>query len=242
MDLHSALMFLATVIHQSIGLNPRLYGNLSTMKEEIQKKILEHHNNIRRSVIPTASNMLKMEWSHEAATNAQSRANNCTLKVNRFPNRTIGDTVCGENILRSTFPTSWTDAILVWKLQKKNFIYGVGAVNVTGHYLAYTQMIWYRSYKIGCGVAYCPKNEFKYFYVCHYCPAGNKVTSLATPYKKGAKCADCPHACQNGLCTNPCPYEDKYSNCKEMKDMFTCDFTEIKLHCKATCRCTNEIK
>ncbi|XP_044531275.1 cysteine-rich venom protein-like [Gracilinanus agilis] len=201
MGLLSVLIFLATVIHQSTGL----------------------------------------EWSHEAATNAQSLANNCILQVSSLPNRIIGDTVYGENILMSTFPTSWDDVILTWKLQKKNFIYGVGTVS-KNDYLAYTQMIWYRSNKIGCGVAYCSKNKYKYVYVCLYCPAGNEVTSLATPYKKGARCADCPHACQDGLCTNPRPHEDKYSNCKKMKDTFTCDFTNIKLYCKATCRCTSEIK
>ncbi|XP_043856238.1 cysteine-rich venom protein-like [Dromiciops gliroides] len=237
----SLLLLLATVIHQSTGLNFTLYSNLSPTKE-MQKKILEHHNNIRRSVIPPASNMLKMEWNNEAAANAQRWANKCTTEASGINNRSIDDMVCGENIFAASFPASWDDAILVWELQKKNFTYGVGAINENHHYLSYTQMIWYKTYKIGCGVSYCPQNAYKYIYVCQYCPAGNEVISLATPYKKGDRCGDCLHSCQNGLCTNPCQYEDKYSNCQDLKDHLTCDFTEVKLHCKATCRCTSEIK
>ncbi|KAM9006910.1 cysteine-rich venom protein-like [Sarcophilus harrisii] len=236
------LMCLAAMIHQSAGLNFTLDCNLSTMKEEVQKEILDCHNNIRRSVIPTASNMLKMEWSHEAASDAQRWANKCTLKVSEFSNRTTGDTVCSENVFASSLSVCWKDVILAWKLQKKNFIYGVGAINQKSHYLAYIQMIFYRTYKIGCGVSYCPNNIYKYFYVCQYCPARNEVTSLATPYKKGERCADCPYSCYNGLCTNPCQYEDKYSNCQQLKDKLTCDFIPVKLHCKATCMCTSEIK
>ncbi|XP_068926791.1 cysteine-rich venom protein ophanin-like, partial [Petaurus breviceps papuanus] len=193
-------MFLATVIHQYTGLNFTLYSNLSTMKREVQKKILEHHNNIRRSVIPTASNMLKMEWSSEVASNAQRWADECKTENSRFSSRSVNDTICGENLFRSSFPASWDDVILDWTLQKKNFIYGVGAINESHNFLAYTQMIWYRTYEIGCGFSQCPKDVYAFFYVCHYCPAGNEVTSLATPYKKGDRCADCPQSCQNGLC------------------------------------------
>ncbi|XP_074093271.1 cysteine-rich venom protein TEL1-like isoform X2 [Macrotis lagotis] len=196
----SLLMFLAAVIHQSTGLNFTLHRNSPPIKEEEQKKILENHNNIRRSVIPMASNMLKMEWSHEAASNAQKRADKCMIKVSEFSNRSIGGARCGENIFLSSFPVSWEDVILAWKLQKKNFIYGVGATEGDNHYLAYTQMIWYKSYQIGCAVSYCPNNVNKYVHVCQYCPAGNVLRALPTPYKKGVRCADCPYSCQDGLC------------------------------------------
>lgn len=32
------------------------------------------------------------------------------------------------------------------------------------------QLVWYNSYQVGCAVAYCPRNQYNYFYVCHYCP------------------------------------------------------------------------
>ena len=32
------------------------------------------------------------------------------------------------------------------------------------------QVVWYRSNKIGCAMAYCPNSQYKYFYVCQYCP------------------------------------------------------------------------
>ncbi|XP_036624234.1 cysteine-rich venom protein-like [Trichosurus vulpecula] len=236
------IMFLATVIHQSTGVNFTLYSNLSTVKIEVQNKILEHHNNIRRSVIPAASNMLKMEWSSEVASNAQMWANECKMKNSGFSVRAINDTECGENIFGSSFPASWDDVILGWKLQKRNFIYGLGGINENHNFLTYIQMVWYRTYKIGCGFSQCPNNKYKYIYVCQYYPGRNEGTSLMTPYKKGDRCADCPHSCENGLCTNPCQYEDKYTNCQNLKDQLTCDFTHIKLHCEASCKCTSEIK
>uniref|UniRef100_A0A8C5T8U6 SCP domain-containing protein n=1 Tax=Malurus cyaneus samueli TaxID=2593467 RepID=A0A8C5T8U6_9PASS len=52
-------------------------------KTHSQKEILEQHNEIRRSVIPTARNMLKMEWSNKAAKNAQKWADQCEILVCR---------------------------------------------------------------------------------------------------------------------------------------------------------------
>ncbi|XP_048339033.1 cysteine-rich venom protein-like [Sphaerodactylus townsendi] len=61
-------------------------------------------------------------------------------------------------------------------------------------------MVWYRSTRVGCAVAYCPQGEYTYYYVCHYCPAGNVQGKIPTPYKLGSPCADCPNACENNLC------------------------------------------
>ncbi|XP_072494156.1 cysteine-rich venom protein-like [Notamacropus eugenii] len=235
------LMFLATVTHQSTGLNSTLYSNLSTMEREVQKKIVEHHNSIRRSVIPMASNMLKVEWSNEASSNAQKWANLCNVRNSGISSRSIDGTSYGENMFGSSIPVSWDDVILAWELEKNNFIYGAGAINENLTFLAYTQMIWYSTYKIGCGFAQCPNNVYQFLYTCQYCPEGNDINSITTPYKKGDRCADCLHSCENGLCTNPCHYVDEYSNCQMMKDELACDFTYVKHHCKASCKCTSEI-
>uniref|UniRef100_A0A674IU93 Cysteine rich secretory protein 2 n=1 Tax=Terrapene triunguis TaxID=2587831 RepID=A0A674IU93_9SAUR len=176
------------------------FAALSTDKADQQKEIVDKHNALRRGVMPTASNMLRMEWSRTAAENAKSWANECTLSHSPESRRTttVG---CGENLYMSTAPNSWSDAIQAWYNEVENFMYGIGPTTpgaVIGHY---TQVVWYKSYQIGCAVAFCPESEYNYFYVCHYCPAGNINTLINTPYKSGAACGDCPNACDNGLCT-----------------------------------------
>ncbi|KAF1565820.1 Cysteine-rich venom protein, partial [Eudyptes schlegeli] len=216
------------------------FDALSTSKAGQQKLIVDRHNTLRRGVKPTASNMLKMEWCPPAAKNAQKWANQCTLS--HSPANVRRTTVqCGENLFMSSAPFSWSDVIQAWYNEEKDFEYGTGAKTqgaVIGHY---TQLVWYNSYQIGCAVAYCPRNQYKYFYVCQYCPPGNIEMQIATPYKSGPKCADCPDHCDRGLCTNPCKYQDLFVNCKTLKTLFSCDHSLVKEKCPATCQCTTEI-
>uniref|UniRef100_A0A8C3PBI8 ShKT domain-containing protein n=1 Tax=Chrysemys picta bellii TaxID=8478 RepID=A0A8C3PBI8_CHRPI len=220
---------------------PDSFAALSTDRADQQKEIVDKHNALRRGVMPTARNMLRMEWSPTAAENAKSWANECTLSHSPESRRTttVG---CGENLYMSTAPNSWSDAIQAWYNEVGNFMYGIGPTTpdaVIGHY---TQVVWYKSYQIGCAVAFCPESEYNYFYVCHYCPAGNINTLIKTPYKSGAACEDCPNACDDGLCTNPCKYMDKYTNCGTLKELFGCSHSMVKENCPASCKCTTEIK
>uniref|UniRef100_A0A3Q4N6F0 Cysteine-rich venom protein-like n=1 Tax=Neolamprologus brichardi TaxID=32507 RepID=A0A3Q4N6F0_NEOBR len=200
----------------------------TTEKNEIVNK----HNTLRRNVQPTASNMLKMNWSNEAEANAQRWANTCSMK------HSPATSGCGENLYYSSFQNTWSNAIQSWYNEVKDFSYGVGSTNggVVGHY---TQVVWYRSNQIGCAMAYCPNSKYKYFYVCHYCPPGNY--QLTQPYKKGPSCGDCPNACENNLCTNPCPFSDKYSNCPQLKQQWGCNHPDVASWCPASCKCTNQI-
>ncbi|NXL46169.1 CRIS2 protein, partial [Podilymbus podiceps] len=213
---------------------------LSTSGENQQSLIVNQHNALRRGVKPTASNMMKMEWNYAAAQNAQKWANKCTLRHSPANMRTT-NVLCGENLFMSSAPLSWSHAIQAWYKEVKNFEYGIGAKPpgaVIGHY---TQLIWYNSYQIGCAVAYCPRNQFNYFYVCRYCPAANNAMQIATPYRSGPKCADCPGHCDRGLCTNPCKYQDFHGNCRNLKILFSCNHSLLKEKCHATCRCTTQI-
>ncbi|NXT50246.1 CRIS2 protein, partial [Pluvianellus socialis] len=216
------------------------FDALSTSKADQQKLIIDKHNALRRAVQPTASNMLKMEWYPPAAENAQKWANQCTLSHSPANLRTT-TTQCGENLFMSTAPFSWSDAIQAWYNEEKDFEYGIGAKiesAVIGHY---TQLIWYNSHQVGCAVAYCPGKQFNYFYVCQYCPPGNNVMQIATPYKSGPKCADCPGHCDRGLCTNPCKHQDYFGSCRNMKNLLSCSHPLVKQKCPASCRCTSQI-
>ncbi|XP_057235099.1 cysteine-rich venom protein-like [Malurus melanocephalus] len=206
-----------------------------------QKEILEQHNEIRRSVIPTARNMLKMEWSNKAAKNAQKWADQCAMKVSPRDKRIINGVACGENVLLSSVQRSWTEIIQVWHSQSSNFRYGYGAISRNVNIQSYTQLIWYNSYKVGCGFSKCAVGPYKYFYVCQYCPAGNNPMQIAMPYRNGPKCADCPGHCDKGLCTNPCKYQDLLENCTNLKTVFGCRNSVVKKKCLASCKCTTEI-
>ncbi|XP_073080331.1 cysteine-rich secretory protein 2-like isoform X4 [Manis javanica] len=214
---------------------------LLTNQTQVQREIVNKHNELRKSVSPPASNMLKMEWSRETTANAQRWANKCTLHHSN-PEERKTSTKCGENLYMSSNPTAWPNAIQSWYDEGNNFIYGVGPTSpsdVVGHY---TQVVWYSSYLVGCGIAYCPNQDrLKYYYVCQYCPAGNNVDKIHTPYQEGAPCTSCPDNCDNGLCTNSCEYEDFLSNCGFLKTTAGCKSELLKKKCKATCLCENKI-
>ncbi|KAM9778236.1 serotriflin-like isoform X2 [Syngnathus typhle] len=203
-----------------------------------QNEIVNKHNTLRRNVSPSASNMLKMSWNREAARNAQNWANTCSMNHSPASYREISTSGCGENLYMSSYKNSWSNAIQAWYDEVKDWRYGVGSVNgrVVGHF---TQIVWYRSNQIGCAMAYCPNSSYKYFYVCHYCPPGNY--QLSRPYKSGPTCADCPNACENKLCTNPCQYTDKYSNCPDLKKQHGCQNSNVASWCPASCKCTSQI-
>uniref|UniRef100_UPI0037E75A9A cysteine-rich venom protein-like n=1 Tax=Semicossyphus pulcher TaxID=241346 RepID=UPI0037E75A9A len=212
------------------------YNNQVTAAEEVE--IVEKHNSLRRDVQPTASNMLKMSWNSEAAANAQKWADTCSLHHSVSSSRKTSSSGCGENLYMSSNKDSWSSAIQAWYNEVTDFRYGTGSINggVVGHF---TEVVWYRSNQVGCGMAYCPDAEYEYFYVCHYCPAGN--SQFALPYKKGPSCGDCPNACDNKLCTNPCPYANKYSNCPSLKEQYGCSNRDVASWCPASCKCTHEI-
>nr|ALB06109.1 cysteine-rich seceretory protein [Gloydius intermedius] len=234
------LPILAAVLQQSSGSVD--FDSESPRKPEIQNEIVDLHNSLRRSVNPTASNMLKMEWSFNAAQNAKRWADRCTFAYSPQNLRTVGKLKCGENLFMSSHPFPWTRVIQFWYDENKNFKYGVGANPpnaIIGHY---TQVVWYKSYLVGCAAARCPSSSYNYLYVCHYCPAGNIIGKIATPYKSGPPCGDCPSACDNGLCTNPLKYEDRFSNCNDLVKQLSCQNNNIKSSCPASCFCHNEIK
>ncbi|OCT81378.1 hypothetical protein XELAEV_18028197mg [Xenopus laevis] len=203
--------------------------------------ITDIHNNFRINATPTAMNMLKMVWNDEVAKTAKDWAKTCSLNHSSPDLRKITNFTCGENLFMSSYPASWREAITAWFNEYKDFEYGKGAKTpkaVVGHY---TQLMWYNTRLVACYVTECPAARFRYFYVCQYSPAGNIKGKENTPYKAGPTCGDCPKSCENGLCTNYCPYRDQYSNCGEFIKSNGCkDFQKI---CPAACSCTNnEIK
>nr|XP_003404193.2 cysteine-rich secretory protein 3-like [Loxodonta africana] len=239
----SVVVFLAAVLFSSFPANGQHSGfaDLSTTLTQVQREIVDKHNELRRAVSPEASDMLKMGWDNEAAKNAQNWANKCIYEHSDKKDRRT-NTSCGENLFMSSAPTSWSYGIQSWYDESSDFVYGAGPTSpnaVIGHY---TQVVWSTSFRVGCGIAYCPnQGVLKYFYVCQYCPAGNYINRQYFPYKKGPPCSSCPGYCDKGLCTNSCGYEDAYSNCPDLKKMFTCTHALVRNNCKASCNCEGKI-
>ncbi|XP_069830134.1 cysteine-rich venom protein-like [Dendropsophus ebraccatus] len=211
-------------------------ADVSTDLPEIQNEIVEGHNKYRRETDPPAANMLKLKWNAEAAKTALKWALQCQLGHSPQSNRKITYFNCGENIFYFNYLVPWTAVILAWFSEYIDFLYGVGATsNVEiGHY---TQIIWAKSYWIGCAAAECKNGPSKYVFVCHYGPAGNKG-GRSYPYKKGKPCGDCPNNCDNKLCTNPCPRQDYFTNCPDHSGSCTSDPTMMTENCPASCQCT----
>ncbi|KAI5092394.1 cysteine-rich venom protein natrin-1-like isoform X1 [Silurus meridionalis] len=209
-------------------------NQICTTLQAVQDEIVNIHNMFRRQVDPPASNMLMMSWSSEVAAIAQKWADTCSMEHGPPSSRMLGSYEMGENLLEGSPVISWTDVITEWHSEVANYNYSSGSGNgkPIGHY---TQVVWFGSYQVGCGVAKCGG---AYFYDCQYYRAGN-YRSVA-PYTMGEPCSACPQACDNKLCTNPCTYVNTYSNCKELKENAPC-YPDLKLYCEAECFCTTEI-
>ncbi|XP_042313896.1 cysteine-rich venom protein-like [Sceloporus undulatus] len=234
------LLPFAVVFQHFLGqVNPVTVGNISAKK---QKEIVDRHNAVRTGVKPTASNMLKMTWDPKASETAKKWAGKCKGQTSPKEERVVDGIYCGENILITTKPTSWSAIITDWSAKAVNFQYGRGPINDINLSDVYTQLVWYNSHRVGCAVAHCPKEMVPFIYVCHYCPVGNIIQSLTKPYKAGEPCADCPNHCENNLCTNPCSYVDHIVGCDKLLKMSNCNEDFFGKNCQATCKCKTEIK
>ena len=148
--------------------NDQVFNN--EMTEAMKQEILDKHNELRAKVAngnedgqPSATNMNKLIWDDELASNAQLWADQC--KFDHDPNR---ETIkyngpIGQNL--ATAMKSWND--MEWELSKKiqdwydevkdwpaanvGAFSTTGATGVIGHY---TQLVWAETKRIGCGVIY----------------------------------------------------------------------------------------
>ncbi|KAG8445813.1 hypothetical protein GDO86_010557 [Hymenochirus boettgeri] len=206
--------------------------------------IVDIHNTLRRTASPTAGNMLKMRWNNDASKTAEIWAKTCNQAHSAVDSRVIPGFKCGENLFLSNFKASWDDVIKSFHSEYTDFEYGKGAKQSGTVIEHYTQVMWYSSFQVGCYVQECLQSEFRYYYVCHYCPWGNIKGKVGFPYKSGPACADCPESCDRGLCTNFCPYQDKYGNCDEFNKGDSCNTDQsLREDCPGTCLCrNNEIK
>ncbi|KAM6895801.1 glioma pathogenesis-related protein 1 [Xenentodon cancila] len=170
---------------------------------------LREHNRARSSVEPASSNMLYMTWDEGLAITARAWARHCVFDHNIYLQdaRRMHPTFSsvGENIWTFSSQSFFnaTRAIVSWENEKMYYNYQANACSkVCGHY---TQMVWARSYKVGCAAHLCPKG-IKHFvpyesliFVCNYATAGNMNSEK--PYEsRGPACSGCKDTCVDRLC------------------------------------------
>ncbi|XP_013397582.1 serotriflin [Lingula anatina] len=179
-----------------------------TTREEAA--ILKRHNEMRRSVSPSASNMRSMVWDNDLALIAKRWANKCEWRHGNIKQGTpYANDYLGQNLYSSTHPPSTTvEPMNSWFAEKKDYSYARDTCKpgeICGHY---TQLVWANSYRLGCAFKECRRNSpfgtSKWYYsVCNYYPGGNIIGRK--PYKTGRPCSKCAAQgntgdCVQGLC------------------------------------------
>nr|XP_039251631.1 GLIPR1-like protein 1 [Styela clava] len=182
----------------------RIGAQISNVKEaheltEGEKHVLvREHLRARRDAKPAPSDMLFMTWDNTLAEESEQISRQCIyehsqLKSDKYP-------FVGENIFLASGMTAdeslMEGAVQMWESEKENFDFdsnSCASSAVCGHY---TQVVWAKSNKVGCGLTVCQEIDVgsKKFtdaslMFCRYAPAGNVIGRA--PYETGEPCFDC---------------------------------------------------
>jgi pathogenesis-related protein 1 len=150
--------------------NPNETNGGMTASNELMniEKILAAHNSLRKEVgVPP------LEWSATLAATSQAWADNLMSK-SRVGNLFLKHSGAAENLLTGNWPSNPPEQRILagWgEKEKVNFnpeTRKCYSGKVCGHY---TQVIWSKTTKVGCGVALNAGGE--YILICQYDPAGN---------------------------------------------------------------------
>ncbi|XP_019647147.1 PREDICTED: uncharacterized protein LOC109487580 [Branchiostoma belcheri] len=184
--------------------------------------IVDKHNELRKGADPPASNMEYMSWHEELAGMAQQWSEKCTWEHGQPHRDRPPFSWVGQNLWLGT---TWTQgssirgAIQAWFNEISNYDYDNASCahdKVCGHY---TQLMWGKSYAIGCGLAFCSNVRGSsitnaYLLTCNYGPGGNYPG--IKPYVTGQPCQTCASEkgwCKDGLCVNICTEGDIDCGC-----------------------------
>ncbi|XP_066579841.1 glioma pathogenesis-related protein 1 [Amia ocellicauda] len=139
------------------------------------------HNYYRSKVEPRASDMMDMSWDADLAKIASKWVKHCHFKYNpdliNSGNAHPTFSTVGENMWVGGPPHSFSvaRAIKSWYDEVKHYDYRTNVcTKICGHY---TQVVWAKSYKVGCAVQTCPNgitgfsDTASVMFVCNYGPA-----------------------------------------------------------------------
>ena len=148
--------------------NNQVFDN--EMTEAMKQEILDKHNELRAKVAngqegnqPSATNMNKLIWDDELASNAQLWADQCpdghdsnrrTIKYSGYVGQNMADSWNSRNNMYwglGTKVQDWYDEVKDWPAANVGAFSQAGATGITGHY---TQIVWAETQYVGCGVIY----------------------------------------------------------------------------------------
>ncbi|CAK5080909.1 unnamed protein product [Meloidogyne enterolobii] len=160
-------------------------------------------------LLPKAKDMMQMYFSPELEKQAQEWADKCTYShSDPYGNygenfyayaRMDNDSAAIEYVVKGWWseleyrgalgPYPGQDCVAFDAPQNNRGI---------GHW---TQLAWYNTNQVGCGIGRCPK--YKSYVVCQYKPPGNVYTGCV--YHAGEPCTSCPNSCNaiSKLCLDP---------------------------------------
>ncbi|XP_005389688.1 PREDICTED: peptidase inhibitor 16 isoform X2 [Chinchilla lanigera] len=192
-------------MHSSCGLWALLLllltmGPATALKEDERQLMVQLHNLYRAQVSPPASDMLQMRWDPELAAFAKAYAQKCVWGHNEDRGRR------GENLFAITDEgLDLPLAVEEWHHEREHYNLSAGACaagQMCGHY---TQVVWSKTERIGCGSHFCEtlqgvEETNIHLLVCNYEPPGN--VKGKRPYREGTPCSQCPpgYSCENTLC------------------------------------------
>ncbi|KAM5253478.1 GLIPR1-like protein 2 [Hipposideros larvatus] len=164
------------------------------------------HNELRGNVTPTGANLRFMTWDVALSRTARAWGKKCVFKrnthleeLNMAHPKFNG---VGENMWvgpENEFTASI--AIRSWYAERKKYHFENDSCS--GDCSNYMQLVWDKSYKVGCAVTPCSKiGDIKHavIFICNYAPGG---TGTRRPYKAGVICSQCSQhdRCTDFLCS-----------------------------------------
>ncbi|XP_070275519.1 peptidase inhibitor 16 isoform X2 [Myotis yumanensis] len=207
--MHSSRSLLALLLPPLLllGATPGPAGALS---DEERRTMVDLHNLYRAQSSPPAANMLQMRWDEELAAFAKAYAQQCVWGHNKERGRR------GENLFAITDEGMDVPlAVEQWHVEREYYNFSAATCEpsqMCGHY---TQVVWAKTDRIGCGSHFCEKLQGVeetnvHLLVCNYEPPGN--VRGRRPFEEGTPCSQCPsgYRCENSLCEPmSCPEEDQ---------------------------------
>ncbi|CAG0897825.1 unnamed protein product [Darwinula stevensoni] len=184
-------------------------GFIVNLHNELRTKVANGQNPYKALQLQSSA-MLEMSWDDELAFIAQKWADQCRFENDCNQCRRVARFSVGQNLFfsKSKFQedpnADWRLPLYAWFSMAQLFPQeDVPSYKAGSEWSTYTQMVWGKSYKVGCGFAsFRDGSDYLKLYVCNYGPAGNLIGQQV--YSTGSPCSSCPrgHVCNGmGLCT-----------------------------------------
>jgi pathogenesis-related protein 1 len=158
----SAIFIVITLVFAADAQASKVCSGSTEITETEKRQILESHNKARAEF-----SLSQLTWDCELAKVAQEWA---TRGI--FGHRP--DTDFGENLfVSSASKGSPINAVQQWMLEKSYWDNSSGVCQTGKVCTHYTQIVWKKTTKVGCGINRNAPGKWKTLVVCNYDPAGN---------------------------------------------------------------------